>query len=69
MKEFDIFWKTNQGSDVFKIVYKNITDEKKLEVLYKSIEQKIITLSCSKTESFIVEKLIKECPVEIKNKI
>lgn len=54
---------------MFKIVYNNITDEAKLNVLYKSIESKVISLSCSKTESFIVEKLIKECPGTVKNKI
>jgi len=69
MLNFDIFWKTNQGSEVFQIVYRKIINTTKLSVLFNSLENKLVSLSCSRTESFIIEKLIRECSLEVKLKI
>lgn len=64
-----MFWKTNQGSELFQIVYRNIIHTPMLSKLFTSIEQKLIPLSCSRTESFIIEKMIRESSMEIKAKI
>lgn len=69
VNNFDVFWKTNQGSELFQIVYKNIFHTPMLSVLFTSIERKLIPLSCSRTESFIIEKMIRESSIEIKIKI
>lgn len=54
---------------MFQIVYRNIFHTPILSVLFNSIEQKLIPLSCSRTESFIIEKMIRESSIEIKTKI